>query len=164
MRVIVGSVLFFLFVTGLISCSKNVEYTQYQSMDENTGWAKNNVLKFDFEAKDTNQAYNVFINVRNAENYPFRNLFMFLHTTYPNGTKVTDTIECILADEKGKWLGSGMGDLYDNSILFKKNARFRQLGKYNFAFEQAMRFGDKNTLDPLPYIKDVGITIEKSTE
>jgi len=104
----------------------------------------------------------VYINVRNAESYPFRNLFLFLHTTYPKGTKTTDTIECILADEKGKWLGSGMGDLYDNSIIFKKNSRFRQTGNYKFAFEQAMRYGDKNIIDPLPLIMDVGITIEKS--
>ncbi len=156
------SILFFGILFGIISCNKNIVFTKYERIDENTGWAKNQLLKFDFDSKDTNQLHDVYINVRNAESYPFRNLFMFLHTTYPNGTKVTDTIECILADDRGKWLGSGMGDLYDNSILFKKNARFKQLGKYNFAFEQAMRYGDKNSLDPLPLIMDVGITIEKS--
>jgi gliding motility-associated lipoprotein GldH len=161
---VVKAILFLGILTGLTSCSKNVVYTQYQQIDENTGWAKSNLLKFDFEAKDTNQLYDVYINVRNTETYPFRNLFMFLHTTYPNGTKITDTVECILADDRGKWLGSGMGNLFDNTILFKKNARFHQLGKYNFAFEQAMRFGDKNTLDPLPLISDIGLTIEKAKE
>src|SRR5262249_51197469 len=116
----------------LVSCNKDVVYSDYRRIDETSGWAKSEQLKFDFDAQDTNQLYDVYINVRNAESYPFRNLFMFLHTTYPNGKKVTDTIECILADERGKWLGSGMGDLYDNSILFKKNARFHQKGKYNF--------------------------------
>lgn len=164
MRLAVKLLLFFGIVFTLTSCNKNVEYTQYQRIDENTGWARNNLLKFDYTAKDSNQLYDVYINVRNAESYPFRNLFMFLHTTYPNGTKVTDTVECILADDKGKWLGSGMGDLYDNSILFKKNARFHQLGRYSFAFEQAMRFGDKNSIDPLPLIMDVGITIEKAKD
>jgi gliding motility-associated lipoprotein GldH len=150
------------FALIIFACNKNVVYSQYERIDENTGWAKNKPLKFSFEAKDTIQLYDVYINVRNAENYPFRNLFMFLHTTYPGGKKITDTVECILADEKGKWLGSGMGDLYDNSILFKKNARFRQAGTYIFEFEQAMRYGDKNTIDPLPLILDVGITIEKA--
>lgn len=158
----VRTVLVLVVLMAVVSCNKNVEYSQYQAIDANTGWARNNLLKFEYEAKDTNQLYDVYINVRNSEGYAFRNLFMFLHTTYPNGTKMTDTLECILADDKGKWLGSGMGDLFDNSILFKKNARFRQLGKYNFTFEQAMRFGDKNTIDPLPNISDIGITIEKS--
>ncbi|MGZ3863300.1 MAG: gliding motility lipoprotein GldH [Bacteroidia bacterium] len=159
---VVKAILSLLVLIGFVSCNKNVEYSRYQAIDANAGWAKKDLLKFEYEAKDTNQLYDVYINVRNAENYAFRNLFMFLHTTYPNGTKMTDTIECILADDKGKWLGSGMGDLFDNSILFKKNARFHQLGKYNFAFEQAMRFGEKNTIDPLPQISDIGITIEKA--
>jgi gliding motility-associated lipoprotein GldH len=146
----------------LASCNKDVVYSQYERIDENVGWSKNKLLKFEYDSKDTNQLYDVYINVRNAESYPFRNLFMFLHTTYPSGKKTTDTIECILADERGKWLGSGMGDLYDNSILFKKNAHFRETGKYTFEFEQAMRYADKNSIDPLPLIMDVGITIEKA--
>jgi gliding motility-associated lipoprotein GldH len=164
MRLAVKSLLILTIFLALVSCGTNVEYSQYQRIDSTIGWEKNNLLKFDYVAKDTNQLYDVYINVRNAESYPFRNLFMFLHTTYPNGIKITDTVECILADDKGKWMGSGMGDLFDNSILFKKNARFHQLGKYTFSFEQAMRFGDKNTIDPLPLISDVGITIEKAKQ
>jgi len=152
--------LFIVFIA--VACNTNVVYSQFERFDEDKGWAKSVQPTFTFENKDTNQLYDVYINVRNAESYPFRNLFLFLHTTYPKGTKTTDTIECILADEKGKWLGSGMGDLYDNSIIFKKNSRFRQTGNYKFAFEQAMRYGDKNIIDPLPLIMDVGITIEKS--
>jgi len=68
----------------------------------------------------------------------------------------------LLADEKGNWLGSGAGDLWDNSILFKKNTKFPLKGKYTFTFEQAMRYGDQAAIDPLPFILDVGITIEKS--
>lgn len=146
------------------ACSNNVVYSQYERFDENKGWAKNYQPTFSFDNKDTLQLYDVFINVRNAESYPFRNLFMFLHTTDPKGVKTTDTIECILADEKGKWLGSGLGDLYDNSIIYKKNTRFKSVGTYKFSFEQAMRYGDKNVIDPLPLIMDVGMTIEKSAE
>jgi gliding motility-associated lipoprotein GldH len=144
------------------SCNKSVVYSQYERFDEDKGWAKNFQPTFTFDNTDTTQLCNVYINVRNAESYPFRNLFMFLHTTDPKGVKTTDTIECVLADEKGKWLGSGLGDLYDNSILFKKNTHFRQIGNYKFSFEQAMRYGDKNVIDPLPLIMDVGITIEKA--
>lgn len=148
----------------LASCGDKVVYSQYERFDEDKGWAKDYQPKFEFNCEDTNQFYDVYLNVRNAEGYPFRNLFLFLHTTQPNGTKTTDTIECILADEKGKWLGSGMGDLFDNSVLYKKNTRFHQKGKYVFAYEQAMRYGDKNVIDPLPLIMDMGITIEKAAE
>jgi len=164
MRFISKIIIVLALTLAVVSCNKDVIYTKYERIDENTGWPKKQLLKFEMSVTDTNQLCDVYINVRNAESYPFRNLFMFLHTTYPNGTKMTDTIECILADDKGKWMGSGMGDLYDNSILFKKNARFHQMGTYKFEFEQAMRYGDKNIIDPLPLILDVGITVEKSEE
>jgi gliding motility-associated lipoprotein GldH len=153
------SVLTFCFLT---SCNKNVVYSKYERIDENIGWPAKQLINFEVEMKDTIQPYDVYINVRNAESYPYRNLFMFLHTTYPNGDISVDTIECILANEQGHWLGKGMGDLYDNSILFKKNAHFKHAGNYKFAFEQAMRYGNKNEIDPLPFIMDVGISIEKA--
>ena len=148
----------------ITSCNKNVVYSKYERIDEEKGWPAKQLINFETEMKDTLQLYDVYINVRNAESYPYRNLFMFLHTTYPNGDMSIDTIECVLADEQGHWLGKGMGDLYDNSIFFKKNAHFKQAGKYKFAFEQTMRYGNKNEIDPLYLIMDVGISIEKAGE
>ena len=67
-----------------------------------------------------------------------------------------DTLECILADEKGKWLGNGLGDIYDNQILFKKNVRFPLAGKYTFEIQHGMR------ADIVPLIMDVGLRIAKT--
>ncbi len=58
--------------------------------------------------------------------------------------------------KNGKWLGEGLGDIWDNRVLFKKNVSFPQKGEYRFEFTQAMR------LNPLPGVMDVGIRIEKS--
>ncbi|MEO8760998.1 MAG: gliding motility lipoprotein GldH [Bacteroidia bacterium] len=154
----------FFTVCILASCNKNVVFSKYERIEETKGWPAKQLINFETEMTDTNQLYDVYINVRNAETYPFKNLFMFLHTTYPNGTISLDTIECVLASEQGHWLGKGLGDLYDNTILFKKNARFKHAGKYKFAFEQVMRYGNKNEIDPLFLIMDIGITIEKATE
>jgi len=164
MQAIFKIVTCFFVVCILTSCNKNVVYSKYERIDENKGWPAKQIINFETEMTDTNQLYDVYINVRNAETYPFKNLFMFLHTTYPDGKTSVDTIECVLANEQGHWLGKGLGDLYDNTILFKKNAHFKRVGKYKFGFEQAMRYGNKNEIDPLPLIMDVGITIEKATE
>jgi gliding motility-associated lipoprotein GldH len=98
----------------------------------------------------------MYINVRNAGGYQFSNLFLFVKTTLPKGQASIDTVECNLATPEGKWLGSGLGDIYDNQILYKKNIRFLFSGKYKFEIEQAMR------INPLPMIMDVGIRIEKA--
>lgn len=164
MQSVLKIVVCFFAVCLLASCNKNVVFSKYERIEETKGWSAKQLISFETEMTDTNQLYNVYINVRNAETYPFKNLFMFLHTTYPNDATSIDTIECVLANEQGHWLGKGLGDLYDNTILFKKNAHFKQAGKYKFAFEQTMRYGNKNEIDPLFLIMDIGITIEKAAE
>jgi gliding motility-associated lipoprotein GldH len=138
----------------LVSCNKNVVYSDYTKLPEE-GWKTDNHLKFEVDIKDNNALHNVFLNVRHADSYPYANLFVFLTTTYPDGKTSVDTLECIFADKKGKWVGDGAGDLWDNKIPLKKNLRFPQTGKYTFSFEQGMRS------NPLPLILDFGMTIEK---
>lgn len=158
------SIYFSILLLFLCSCNSKTIYSEYKSIDEDKGWAKNQRIPFNVDITETNIPCNINLNVRHSGSYMYRNLFVFLHTTYPNGKKTTDTIECILADEKGKWLGSGLGDLWDNNIPFKKNTRFDQKGKYTFELEHAMRYGDNEVIDPLPLIVDVGISIEKSED
>ncbi|MCD6018486.1 MAG: motility protein [Bacteroidetes bacterium] len=139
----------------LVSCNKNVVFSDYTKLPEE-GWKTDNRLKFEVDIKDNNALHNVFLNVRHADSYPYANLFVFLTTTYPDGKTSVDTLECIFADKKGKWVGDGAGDLWDNKIPLKKNLRFPQTGKYTFSFEQGMRS------NPLPLILDFGMTIEKA--
>src|ERR1700749_5223333 len=96
-KIVMGCML----VCFLASCNKNVVYSKYERIEETKGWPAKQLINFETEITDTNQLYDVYINVRNAETYPFKNLFMFLHTTYPNGKMSVDTIECILANEQG---------------------------------------------------------------
>lgn len=137
-----------------ISCNKNILFSEYTKLPEE-GWRTENKLKFEVEIKDNTVLNNVFLNVRHADSYPYSNLFVFLTTTYPNGKTSIDTLECVLANQKGEWQGDGAGDIWDNKILLKKNVKFPQVGKYTFSFEQGMR------VNPLPLIMDFGLTIEK---
>ena len=97
----------------------------------------------------------MYLNVRNTSQYAYQNLFVFLQTTSPAGLSLKDTLECYLADDRGKWLGDGWGDIYDNRFLYKRNVRFPVSGIYTFKLVQGMRANE------LKYITDVGIRIEK---
>jgi gliding motility-associated lipoprotein GldH len=119
-------------------------------------WNANQKIAFEFEVPDTTTVFNTYINVRNASQYPYSNLYLFVTATFPNGTVSKDTVNCILQDENGHWLGDGLGDLWDNRILFKPMVRFPQAGKYKIEFEQAMR------QQQLPMIMDVGFRLEKA--
>lgn len=139
----------------LSSCNKNVVFSKYQSFKENEWYIKDKAV-FDIEITDTLTLNNISLMVRHADAYPYRNLFLFVTTKYPDGKVMTDTMEVVLADEKGKWQGSGAGDIFDIKVPIKKNVRFPLSGKYQFSFEQGMR------VDPLPLIMDFGFEIEKS--
>ena len=143
------------FVIFFSSCDSARIYEENQTIPENV-WSSDNVLKFNVTVVDTISPANFYVNVRNADGYPYNNLFLFIKTIFPTGKISDDTLECVLADEKGKWLGSGMGDIYDNQIPFKRNVRFPIAGKYTFEIQQGMR------VDKIPLIMDIGLRVEKA--
>ena len=138
----------------LSACDSNRVYEQNIEIP-NGIWNSKNKAKFEVDIADTLTPHNFYINVRNAGAYPYSNLFLFLETEFPDKVYALDTIECLLADNSGRWLGDGSGDIWDNRILFKKGVRFRKAGKYIFTLEQAMR------VENLPMVMDVGVRIEK---
>lgn len=139
----------------LASCNNNVVFTKYQTFKDNEWFAKDKAV-FDLEITDTQTLNNISLMIRHADSYPYNNLFLFVTTKYPDGKVLTDTMEVILSNSKGEWLGSGAGDIYDFKVPIKKNVRFPLGGRYQFTFEQAMR------VDPLPMVMDFGFEIEKS--
>lgn len=137
-----------------ISCNKNVVLSEYTKLPEE-GWKTESKLTYTVDITDNAPYYNVFLTVRHADSYPYSNLFVFLTTTNPNGKTTVDTLECLLANQKGEWQGDGAGDIWDNKIPLKQNLKFPKTGKYTFTFEQGMR------VNPLPLIMDFGMVIEK---
>lgn len=143
------------FLFFLSSCDRKVVFEKNVKLPENR-WEMNNIISLEAEIKDTVSLHSIYINVRNAGGYQFSNLYLFLTTHTPKGEEARDTVELTLADDHGKWLGDGSGDIWDNRILFKRNFRFPQAGTYRFELQQAMR------VNPLPQIMDAGLRIERA--
>ena len=150
-----SSPFFLLFIFYFLSsCDSARVYEKNQEISDGV-WNKDEKISFEVEIADTITPHNFYVNVRNADGYPYSNIYIFITTIFPDHKFSRDTLECILSDETGKWLGNGLGDIFDNQIFFKKGVRFPGRGKYTFVMEQAMR------ADELPLIMDVGLRIEK---
>lgn len=145
--------------TGLIgllillsACSDDAIFEENRPLEEGL-WNKEDAVQFLFDIQDTVSRFDLFINMRNGGAYPYMNAFLFVKMEFPNGRSSIDTVECFLADQRGQWLGSGLGDMYDNRFLFKKGRTFPIPGTYRVEIRQAMRVED------LPEIYDVGLRI-----
>lgn len=150
------ALLFLLVFIGICasSCNPNRVFDENKKINKSI-WSQDEPLVFLVNLNDTLSTHDVYLNVRNAGMYPFSNLFLFINTRFPQGQIDRDTVEVTLASPDGKWLGDGLGDIFDNRILFHQSVKFPQAGEYRFEIYQAMR------MNPLPGIMDAGIRIEK---
>jgi gliding motility-associated lipoprotein GldH len=141
----------------LSSCDSNRVFEENKTIRD-YNWDYNLPVTFTVDIVDTLSGHNMYLNVRNAGYYRFSNLFLFVNTILPQGQTLRDTVEITLSAPDGKWLGNGLGDIYDNRYLFRENFKFPQAGSYRFELIQAMR------VNPLQGIMDAGIRIEKATK
>jgi gliding motility-associated lipoprotein GldH len=143
-------------LTSLFSaCDPSRIFDDNKLIDGNQ-WYYKNAIPFDVHITDTNKLYNVYVNLRISSDYKYNNLFMWVNTTNP--AKKTDQrrIEIRVANDGGKWLGNGLGDLYDYQFPVFQKIKFPTSGFYRFELEQNMRD------DTLMHVKSAGVRIEEA--
>lgn len=145
---------FIIFSIFIVGCTTRDVYFQYNTVNAK-GWSKDSLYVFNVPITDTSATYNVYINLRNSGDYPYQNLWLFLSRKSPNKTGLKDSIECYLADQRGKWLGTGLGSIREMPILYQQNVKFDQPGTYNYYIVQGMRDSI------LTGINDIGMRVEK---
>ena len=138
-----------------ISCDSKRVFEEYKPV-ESKGWHKDSAMVFTIDLQNIYSSYDMYLNVRNRGTYPNRNIWLSISTHFPDGRLRTDTVEILLADPSGRWKGSGIGDLFDNQILYRKDMKFPVRGDYQFVIKHAMR--------PvrLKGIQDIGMRLERN--
>lgn len=147
--------LIFVSIFAFSSCNFTSIYNENVIIGD-AKWYKDEAVRFEVLINDSLASYEFNLNLRNTTDYRYSNLYIFLMTKFPNGNMTRDTIECVLADIDGRWLGKGWSNLKENNILLKKDLQFPLTGKYVFFIQQAMRE------DTLEGIHNVGIQINKA--
>ena len=148
-----------LVVFSLLSCTNNFLFKADKEIKD--GWHADSTIVFQFNISDTTNVFYSEINIRHTISYPFQNLFVFIHSTTPDGQTTTDTLECVLADIMGKWKAKGVGDIIDFTQIYKDSIVFKTKGKYKISIEQAMRYGELPSIKSLKEIVSVGFFIKK---
>ena len=148
------------------SCDSKAVYDEYQSVPNK--WHKDSIASFNFKAPDTIKNYNLYVNLRNTNDYKFSNLFLIVELNYPNGKAVKDTLEYKMAAPNGELLGTGFSDIKENKLWYrgyKSPFKFSETGDYNVNIQHAMRKnGDINGVVNLEGITDIGFRVENAQE
>lgn len=149
------------FSVTLFSCDKQRVFDAYREIDGS--WHKKQKIAFTFEQQDTVTKYNMYVNIRSNNEYPFNNLFLIVSMLQPDGVTKVDTLEYQMANPDGSLMGEGFSDVKESKLWYKENQNFSKKGKYVVSIEQAVReTGKVGGLDQLPGITEIGFRIENT--
>lgn len=158
MRKFIYIILFVCLAVGFSSCQEKEIYYHFEEIKD-AKWSKYDTLVFDIDSTlfELNKPYNITIEVTNNINYPYQNIWFFVQTDFGYNSIFSEiSKEYLLADEFGRWKGSGFGSLYQTSLSFDKQVTFDTKRNYQIRVQQGMRD------EPLVGIEKVGIKIEKA--
>ena len=110
---------------------------------------------FTFTIQDTNSLYNIYITIRHTDMYAYNNIWINVGTASPNDSIKYQALNLILANNTTGWFGTGMDDIFEHRVRITKTPMPLKKGVYTFVLAPLMR------VDPLPYILNIGIRLEK---
>ncbi|NDC40301.1 MAG: gliding motility lipoprotein GldH [Chitinophagia bacterium] len=144
---------------GLSGCLPS-PYFQKQEAIPNNAWNYNFKPVFRFNITDTSVSYRTYFIIQHTQAYPYCNLWLWLYIKTPGDSTIKrERLNLTMADATGRWLGRGMGAIYEERIgvNFGESVTFKRPGTYEIALEQNMR------VNPLPEVLHVGLRVERAT-
>ena len=108
----------------MTSCNEGEVYYNFSPIPENE-WSKDQEISFllDSVPFNSNSNYAVSLEIVHNTSYKYKNLFLYLNYSHQDSISFTDTVACVLADDYGRWLGSGNGATRQLSVLYKTNLK-----------------------------------------
>lgn len=155
-----NSFLFAFAILILVSCDKKRVFDQYKSFGST--WPKDSIALFAYESQDTVGTYDLYLNLRSNNDFPFSNIFLIVSMEAPNGMTKVDTLEYEMTHPDGTLLGKGFSDVKESKLYFKENYKFSSIGNYKIGIQQALRKnGEVSGIENLNGISEIGFRIEK---
>jgi gliding motility-associated lipoprotein GldH len=154
MRNISFIVYFFLVASVFVSCQPRCVSTSSENIPTG-GWYMDSVVSLDIPIEESQSSTDWIVYVRHTVDYGYQNFWLFLDLQCPDGTLLTDTVECYLADHRGRWLGNGWGALREMPILWQQGFGSLQPGHYTLNVRHGMR------TNVLHEISAIGVEIKK---
>jgi len=121
-----------------MSCGPKVLFED-DKLFESTHWNYGNDAIFDFEISEVEQKYDLELILNHNDSYSFENLYVKIHTTFPNGETIADQLSIPLANQFGIWIAPCSGNSCELKVKLQDDIKFKEVGKYQIRFEQFTR-------------------------
>ena len=146
-----SSALLLLALLLLVACSRDVVYNDYVAF-ATEGWEAYDSKEFAVTLPSDSYDINIF--VRHGSTYQYSNLWLFVDHISPDNVVTTDTVNIVLADTYGNWLGRGWGNSHQVEMNVVHNLPLDS-GHHVLKINHAMRE------HKLGGINNIGLSIEK---
>lgn len=153
MKRLIPLILFISFVWG---CGISVNTFEKNIAIPQHNWESSFRPEIKFSVTDSSSFYRVFVVVRHSNAYEYNNLWVELSRKSGRDSFPPQKLNLPLANNEKGWLGTGMDDIFEQRILITPNDGMRLN-----AGEQIFRISHLMRRDPLPFIMNAGIRIEK---
>lgn len=127
-------------VACMVSCNEGEVYYKFSPILDNE-WGKDQEVSFQLDSLSINSQDNYAISLELVHNidYQYKNLFLYLEHNHQGGISFSDTVECVLVDDHGRWYGSGNGATRQLSVLYKTNLRINPAMHNEISVRHAMQ-------------------------
>lgn len=138
-------------VVFLQSCTTPPFYEKVYSFEDNE-WKQPVKPSFTVDIQDINKEYNFIVTLRTTTDYKFSNLWIYMNTVTPDGTKAREPFEIHITNPDGSWTGKKTGTIVENLLKFNKR-KLPKKGKYTFTLEQGI------TTSKVDEVLDIGLRV-----
>ncbi|MEM7055788.1 MAG: gliding motility lipoprotein GldH [Bacteroidota bacterium] len=118
-------------------------------------WPADSLLNFSFHVQDTAQPYDIYLVVKNTQDYPYQNLYItyYLEDTTKKLLNTALKNYTLFEVKTGKPRGSGWGKVKNHEVIALQDYHFPFPGLYTLKLAQFMR------TEALPGLHAVGIKV-----
>lgn len=140
-----------------ISCKPEGRvYENHKDLSPEIEWKKEDARTFEVPVEDKSIGYDLSIGLRYAQGYPWNACRILVKETSPSGKERKYQHTLKVRADNGDYIGEPGYDIWDSTHLVEKNKKYEEEGVYTYTIQHDM------PKDPLPYVMEIGIIVDKA--
>jgi len=136
------------------SCEKQYTFAELHAIPE-SGWTYDNILKYEFEVKDTTELYDLYLEIDYLTSFSFQNVYVNVYTGLNQNEMKSTELSLDLSNNLGIWKGDCNADQCTYLLPLQKSIFFEKPGKQYFWLEQHSRTEELKGIQSIRFVGDV---------